>query len=113
YLQSRTDDNPALWINQRGGTLTQRGIYWVVKRRARQAGLESRVHPHLLRKTFTTAWLDNGGDPERLRVLAGWSSLEMLKVYAGSSPGRLIEAHRRAGPVDRLLADHGKCVKIK
>ncbi len=104
YLQSRTDDHPALWIGRRG-PLSKRGIYHIVKRRARQAGLENRVHPHIFRKTFATNWLDNGGDPERLRVLAGWSSLEMLKIYAGSSPDKLMEAHRRAGPADKLFAD--------
>ena len=76
----------------------------MVKRRARQAGLpDDRVHPHLFRKTFATGWLDNGGDAERLRVLAGWSSYEMLGVYVESSRRRLEEAHRRAGLVDRLL----------
>lgn len=29
--------------------------------------------------------------------------MEMLKVYVESSLGRLREAHKRAGPVDRMV----------
>ena len=73
-------------------------------RRAKKAGLERcRVHPHIFRKAFATAFLDNGGDAERLRVLAGWSSMEMVRIYADSSLKRLQEAHHRAGPVDRMM----------
>jgi site-specific recombinase XerD len=57
----------------------------------------------LLKKSFATAWLDNGGDVERLRIIAGWRSLDMLPVYVRSAIQQLEQAHRRAGPVDRLL----------
>ena len=73
-------------------------------RRGEKAGLDRcRVHPHIFRKAFATAFLDGGGDAERLRVLAGWSSMEMIRVYADLNLPRLREAHRRAGPVDRMM----------
>jgi len=50
-----------------------------------------------------TSALDNGIDAERVRVLAGWSTMEMLKIYAESDLNKLQEAHRRAGPVDRMM----------
>jgi len=104
YLASRRDTDSALWMG-RQGRLTTRGIYEVVRRRAQSVGLK-RVHPHLFRKTFATHWLDNGGDPERLRVLAGWSPATlalMLAIYVGSARQKLEKAHTQAGPVDRLL----------
>lgn len=101
YLVLREDDEDTLWVGERG-PLTSQGIYKIIRRRAEQAGLK-RLHPHLFRKSFATLWLDNGGDVERLRVLAGWRSLDMLPVYVRSALHHLEQAHLRAGPVDRLL----------
>ena len=105
YLDSRRDDLDALWVNRRGRRLAARGIYRMVKRRAARAGLRDRVHPHLFRKTFSTRWLDNGGDVERLRVLAGWSPetlSQMLEVYVASQIEDLKAAHAKASPADNL-----------
>ena len=102
YLSDRDDPEDALWVGKDGNPMSTQGIYKAIKRRAEQAGV-GRLHPHLLRKTFATAWLDNGGDVERLRIIAGWQSLDMLPVYVRSAIRQLEQAHRRAGPVDRLL----------
>lgn len=106
YIRARGDDVPAgapLLIGRSGKPLGYNGLLKILRRRAALAGLEPRrVHPHIFRKTFTTAFLDNGGDPERLRILAGWADYSMLAVYTESSAARLVEAHRRAGPVDHM-----------
>jgi len=102
YLSCRQDSDDTLWLRESGRPLDTHGIYKIVKRRAAQAGVD-RLHPHLFRKSFATLWLDNGGDIERLRVIAGWRSLDMIPVYVCSAIQQLEQAHRRAGPVDRLL----------
>jgi len=104
YLAGRRDTHPELWIGRRG-PLAREGMYRAIKHRAAKAGLGKRVHPHLFRKTFATHWLDNNGDPERLRVLAGWSPqtlAQMLEIYVASKRDHLERAHAQAGPVDNL-----------
>jgi site-specific recombinase XerC len=39
---------PALWLGSRSGAMTSSGVYQVIRRRARQAGLPP-LHPHQLR----------------------------------------------------------------
>lgn len=86
-----------------GQAMKTRAIGSLLVRRSVTAGLERcRTHPHIFRKAFVTSSLDNGMDAERVRVLAGWTTMAMFKVYADSSLSRLQEAHRRAGPVDRM-----------
>jgi site-specific recombinase XerD len=48
YLAKRDDDLPWLFITERGGQMTRKGIYILVARIAERAGLEN-VHPHTLR----------------------------------------------------------------
>ena len=102
--RGNTLQNNPLFCQEDGQPIKTKAIESMLLRRAKKAGLERcRVHPHIFRKAFATAFLDNGGDAERLRVLAGWSSMEMVRIYADSSLKRLQEAHHRAGPVDRMM----------
>jgi len=45
----------ALWLGISGGPMTASGLYQVIRRRARQAGLPP-MHPHQLRHTFAHSW---------------------------------------------------------
>jgi len=105
YLDLRQNppaDAP-LFAAENGAALGPMAIGHMLRRRAERAGLHpSRCHPYIFRKAFATSFLDYGGDPERLRVLGGWANMDMLKVYVNSCLGRLRDAHRRAGPVDRM-----------
>jgi len=106
YLTARTDAAPALFVGDRG-PLGGDGLYHMLHRRARQAGLDpKRIHPHLLRKVFASWWVENGGDEQRLMEIAGWSGPEMLRVYVRlNARPKLQQAHRQYGPVDKLFKD--------
>jgi len=106
YLDNRTDTNPALIMSERG-PLGGDGVYHMLRRRAKQAGLDyHQVHPHLLRKMFASWWVENGGDEQRLMAIGGWSGPEMLRVYVRlGSRQKLMEAHQQFGPVDRIIGD--------
>jgi len=106
YLDARTDDRQALFISERG-PLGGEGIAYMLKRRARIAGMDpARIHPHLLRKIFATWWIENGGDEQRLMKIGGWSGPEMLRIYVRlGSREKLQDAHKQYGPVDNVLEE--------
>jgi site-specific recombinase XerD len=105
YLRERTKHRLArsaqLWIGGRGG-MTDNGIGQMLRRRAKQAGLDH-LHPHMFRHTFAHRWLADGGQEQDLMRLAGWRSREMLARYGASAADqRAREAHRRMRLGDRL-----------
>jgi site-specific recombinase XerD len=68
---------PQLWlgVNNRG-PMTANGIYQMIARRGRQAGVDAWTHR--FRHHFSHTWLDRGGAEGDLMELNGWSSPQML-----------------------------------
>lgn len=105
YLRARRRhryaDSPQLWLAGRGGPLTHDGVYQLVKRRGREAGIVG-LRPHRMRHTFAHEWLNAGGSESDLMKLMGWDSPQMLRRYGASlAEERARRAHREKKLGDR------------
>lgn len=91
-----------LWLGQKG-PMTATGMRQAIQRRARQAGLEQRVWPHLFRHTGAHQWLAAGGSEGDLMSLYGWRSSAMLRRYGSSAAAeRARKAHADLSLGDRV-----------
>ena len=81
----------ALWLGVRGGPMTASGVYQMIERRGRDAGVE--VNPHKFRHTFSHVFLDRGGAEGDLMELNGWSSPQMLARYGRSARSARARRH--------------------
>ena len=103
YLRARSRHaqarRPQLWLGAGNREpLTAAGIYQMITRRGRQAGVDA--YPHRFRHHFSHTWLDRGGPEGDLMELNGWSSPQMLRRYGASA--RSARARRT---YDRIMTD--------
>jgi integrase/recombinase XerC/integrase/recombinase XerD len=61
-----------------------------------------RLHPHLLRHSFATRYLENGGDIYSLQQILGHTSLEMVKKYVHLIPSKTVVCFPQFSPLDNL-----------
>jgi integrase/recombinase XerC len=88
----------ALWLNHRGGRLTVRGVALMLNQAGEQAGIRTRVSPHVLRHSFATHLLDGGADLRVVQELLGHANLATTQIYTHVSQSRAREVYMRAHP---------------
>jgi len=87
-----------IFLSVRGGPLTTARVWQIVRERARLAGIDENVYPHLLRHSFATHLLSNGADLRVIQELLGHADIATTQIYTHVDRKRLRDVHRRFHP---------------
>jgi len=101
YLKLRQDDNPALWLADKGERLTYWGLREMVERRAHKAGILTPTL-HSFRRAFALEMLRAGVDVFAIQELMGHADLQVLRRYLRQVDDDLRAAHVKGSPVERM-----------
>ena len=96
HVKRRTGSE--LFLSVRGGPLTTVRCWQIVKTRAKAAGLETAVYPHLLRHSFATHLLGNGADLRIIQEMLGHADISTTQIYTHVDQARLKAVHHRFHP---------------
>jgi integrase/recombinase XerD len=87
-----------LFLSVRGGPLSPDRVRQIVKHRAKQAGIEQNMYPHLLRHSFATHLLQNGADLRVIQELLGHADIATTQIYTHVDDQRLKKVHQQFHP---------------
>ena len=96
YLDSRIDDNPALFVSLHKPyrRLSKNGIERMLRELGRRTGVNN-VHPHRFRRTMATNALNRGMPIEQVSRLLGHTKLDTTQIYCSVSQENVRMSHKK------------------
>ncbi|GAB6042083.1 tyrosine recombinase XerC [Endothiovibrio diazotrophicus] len=88
----------ALFVSRRGGRLSPRSVQVRLEQWARRQGLDSHVHPHMLRHSFASHLLESSGDLRAVQELLGHADISTTQVYTHLDFQHLAKVYDAAHP---------------
>jgi len=87
-----------VFISVRGGPLSTDRVRSIVKQRASNAGIETKMYPHLFRHCFATHLLENGADLRVIQEMLGHADISTTQIYTHVDQKRLKGLHQQFHP---------------
>jgi integrase/recombinase XerD len=95
-LASKSSD--AMFVTARGGAMTRQTFWYMIKRHAKVAGIQSSLSPHTLRHAFATHLINHGADLRSVQMLLGHADLSTTQIYTHVARERLQSMHAQHHP---------------
>ena len=95
-------DQENVFVNSKGKKITERGIFYLINKRASAAGYYGSVSPHTFRHSFATELLNNGADIRSVQEMLGHSSLSTTQIYTHTTKKRLQAVYEKYHPHSKV-----------
>jgi integrase/recombinase XerD len=97
-LAKSSKNNPALFLNSRGGRISRQSAWQMVLDAAAAAGITEQVSPHVFRHSYATHLLDGGADIRVVQELLGHASVTTTQIYTLITIDKVRESYSMAHP---------------
>lgn len=87
-----------VFLNNRGTGLSRQGVWKMMKKYGKEAGLSKDLSPHVLRHSFASHLLDQGADLRFIQDLLGHADISTTQVYTHVSQKHVLETYQKAHP---------------
>lgn len=94
----REKSKDAVFLNNRGGRLTDRSVRRMLNKYIHACAIEEKISPHSLRHSFATHLLDRGADLRSVQELLGHMNLSTTQIYTHVTMDRLKTVYDKAHP---------------
>lgn len=97
-LKYNAGDHSNVFVNNRGGPLTDRSVRRILDKYISQLAIHKNVSPHTIRHTFATHLLDHGADLRTVQELLGHANLSTTQIYTHVTTERIASVYEKNHP---------------
>lgn len=105
YLSLNTQNSSYLFLNARGGKLTERGVRYLLEETIKKTSVQKNISPHMIRHSFATHLLNQGCDLITVQKLLGHESIKATQIYTHVTTDRLRSVYQSSFPRARIDSD--------
>jgi integrase/recombinase XerD len=87
-----------VFLNNRGNILSRMGLWKIIRKVAKDAGLDKDIYPHILRHSFATHLIEGGADIRLVQEMLGHSSISTTQIYTHLDKDAIKNVHSRYLP---------------
>lgn len=91
-------DNNFIFLNNQGQPLSRQSFFLILKRLAKDAGVEKEISPHTLRHSFATHLLEAGTDLRYIQEMLGHENISTTQIYTHLSKQKIKSVYNSAHP---------------
>ena len=106
YLSLNNQNSPYLFLNARGGRLTERGVRYLLEEIIKKTSVQKNISPHMIRHSFATHLLNQGCDLMTVQKLLGHESIKATQIYTHVTTDRLRSVYQNSFPRARIDSDN-------
>lgn len=97
-LENKAKSGSFVFLNSRGTKLSRMGIWKIVDKYTKEAGIKKDVHPHTFRHSFATHLLEGGADLRAVQEMLGHSDISTTQIYTHIDREFIKQVHRDFHP---------------
>lgn len=105
-------DSKFVFLNNYGGRLEPNHFRHQLKKYADRAGITKRLHPHLIRHSGATLFLEEGGSQRHLQTILGHADGRMTAHYTHLSDKNVKKNHDEFSPINAVIGKAERPRKI-
>ena len=97
-LLKKGKDPSYVFLNNLGEPLSRQSFFLILKRLAKEAGIEKEISPHTLRHSFATHLLEAGTDLRYIQEMLGHEDISTTQIYTHLSKQKIKDVYSKAHP---------------
>ena len=97
-LENRAKSKNYVFLNKRGTKLSRMGLWKIVERYTKEAGIDIDVYPHTFRHSFATHLLEGGADLRSVQEMLGHSDISTTQIYTHIDREYVKQVHKDFHP---------------